>query len=35
MTIEPMPSKILCVGKNYLDHAREMGASLPRNPWSS
>ncbi|TVR53051.1 MAG: FAA hydrolase family protein [Gemmatimonadales bacterium] len=32
MTIEPMPSKILCVGKNYLDHAREMGSEPPEEP---
>jgi 2-keto-4-pentenoate hydratase/2-oxohepta-3-ene-1,7-dioic acid hydratase in catechol pathway len=32
MTIEPRPSKILCVGKNYLDHAREMGSEPPDEP---
>jgi len=24
--------KIICVGRNYADHAREMGASLPEHP---
>jgi 2-keto-4-pentenoate hydratase/2-oxohepta-3-ene-1,7-dioic acid hydratase in catechol pathway len=26
------PSKILCVGKNYLDHAREFGEGVPSEP---
>jgi 2-keto-4-pentenoate hydratase/2-oxohepta-3-ene-1,7-dioic acid hydratase in catechol pathway len=26
------PSKIVCVGKNYLDHAKEMGGELPTEP---
>jgi 2,4-didehydro-3-deoxy-L-rhamnonate hydrolase len=26
------PSKIVCIGLNYLDHAREMGSELPREP---
>ena len=26
------PSKIVCVGKNYLDHAREMGSEIPDEP---
>jgi len=26
------PSKIVCIGKNYLDHAREMGGELPTEP---
>ncbi len=26
------PSKIIAVGLNYVDHAREMGMELPRNP---
>ncbi|MDX2058850.1 MAG: fumarylacetoacetate hydrolase family protein [Gemmatimonadales bacterium] len=26
------PSKIVCVGKNYLDHAKEMGSELPPDP---
>lgn len=28
----PKPSKIVCVGKNYLDHAKEMGSDLPPDP---
>lgn len=26
------PSKIVCVGKNYLDHAREFGGEVPSEP---
>ena len=26
------PGKIICVGLNYTDHARELGMPLPRNP---
>lgn len=26
------PSKIVCVGKNYLDHAKEMGGDIPSEP---
>jgi 2-keto-4-pentenoate hydratase/2-oxohepta-3-ene-1,7-dioic acid hydratase in catechol pathway len=26
------PSKIVCVGKNYRDHAREMGSDVPPEP---
>jgi len=26
------PSKIICVGKNYLDHAKEIGEGLPTEP---
>lgn len=26
------PSKIVCVGKNYLEHAKEMGGELPSDP---
>lgn len=26
------PSKIVCIGKNYLDHAKEMGSTLPPDP---
>jgi 2-keto-4-pentenoate hydratase/2-oxohepta-3-ene-1,7-dioic acid hydratase in catechol pathway len=26
------PSKIVCVGKNYLDHAKEMGGEVPEQP---
>lgn len=27
-----IPGKIICVGLNYTDHARELGMSLPKNP---
>ena len=27
-----IPSKILCVGKNYADHAKEMGSDVPAEP---
>ncbi|MBM7772761.1 2-keto-4-pentenoate hydratase/2-oxohepta-3-ene-1,7-dioic acid hydratase in catechol pathway [Actinokineospora baliensis] len=27
-----LPSKVVCVGKNYADHAREMGGQAPANP---
>jgi 2-keto-4-pentenoate hydratase/2-oxohepta-3-ene-1,7-dioic acid hydratase in catechol pathway len=27
-----LPGKIICVGRNYADHAREMGAEPPANP---
>jgi 2-keto-4-pentenoate hydratase/2-oxohepta-3-ene-1,7-dioic acid hydratase in catechol pathway len=26
------PSKIVCVGRNYVEHAREMGNELPKEP---
>lgn len=26
------PSKIICVGLNYIDHARETGAEIPKEP---
>jgi 2-keto-4-pentenoate hydratase/2-oxohepta-3-ene-1,7-dioic acid hydratase in catechol pathway len=26
------PSKIICVGRNYLDHAKEMGNEIPAQP---
>ena len=26
------PSKIVCVGKNYVEHAREMGSAVPAEP---
>jgi len=26
------PSKLVCVGKNYLEHAKEMGGELPSEP---
>ncbi|MGE0443483.1 MAG: fumarylacetoacetate hydrolase family protein [Gemmatimonadales bacterium] len=28
----PKPSKIVCVGKNYVEHAREMGGEVPETP---
>ena len=32
-TLVPVvPSKIIAVGINYLDHAREMGRELPKEP---
>ncbi|HZL13351.1 MAG TPA: fumarylacetoacetate hydrolase family protein [Verrucomicrobiae bacterium] len=32
-TLIPMvPSKIICVGLNYVDHAREIGKPLPKEP---
>ena len=27
-----LPSKIICVGKNYADHASEMGGDVPKEP---
>lgn len=27
-----LPSKVVCVGKNYLDHAEEMGGTVPEEP---
>ena len=27
-----LPSKVICVGKNYAEHAREMGSEAPENP---
>lgn len=26
------PSKIVCVGRNYVDHARELGNAVPKEP---
>ena len=26
------PGKIICVGRNYLDHAKEMGNDIPKEP---
>jgi 2-keto-4-pentenoate hydratase/2-oxohepta-3-ene-1,7-dioic acid hydratase in catechol pathway len=26
------PSKIVCVGRNYMEHAREMGNEMPKEP---
>lgn len=28
----PRPSKIVCVGRNYAEHARELGNEVPREP---
>ncbi|MEX2583762.1 MAG: fumarylacetoacetate hydrolase family protein [Gemmatimonadota bacterium] len=28
----PRPSKIVCVGRNYLEHARELGNTVPDEP---
>lgn len=28
----PVPGKILCIGLNYLDHARESGQAVPNHP---
>jgi 2-keto-4-pentenoate hydratase/2-oxohepta-3-ene-1,7-dioic acid hydratase in catechol pathway len=28
----PRPSKIVCVGRNYVDHARELGNEMPERP---
>ncbi len=27
-----LPSKVICIGKNYADHAREMGGEPPQEP---
>ena len=27
-----LPSKIICVGRNYLEHARELGNEVPKSP---
>jgi 2-keto-4-pentenoate hydratase/2-oxohepta-3-ene-1,7-dioic acid hydratase in catechol pathway len=27
-----LPSKVVCIGKNYLEHAQEMGGDLPEEP---
>ena len=32
MTALPRASKIVCVGRNYLEHARELGNELPERP---
>ena len=26
------PQKIICLGRNFLDHAKEGGAAVPKNP---
>lgn len=28
----PRPSKIVCIGRNYLEHARELGNDVPSEP---
>lgn len=28
----PHPSKIVCIGRNYLEHARELGNEVPERP---
>ena len=28
----PTPSKIVCIGRNYLEHARELGNDVPSEP---
>lgn len=28
----PWPSKIVCVGRNYVEHARELGNAVPERP---
>jgi 2-keto-4-pentenoate hydratase/2-oxohepta-3-ene-1,7-dioic acid hydratase in catechol pathway len=28
----PRPSKIICIGLNYLDHVKESGAEIPKSP---
>src|SRR6185503_4276142 len=28
----PAPSKIICVGQNYMDHIREQNAEVPKTP---
>jgi 2-keto-4-pentenoate hydratase/2-oxohepta-3-ene-1,7-dioic acid hydratase in catechol pathway len=30
--LEQRPSKIVCVGRNYLEHARELGNEMPSEP---
>ncbi len=30
--LNPLPSKIICVGKNYVDHALELGGEPPDEP---
>lgn len=32
MTLSVAPSKIVCIGRNYLDHARELGNDAPSEP---
>lgn len=30
--LDPRPSKIVCVGRNYAEHAKELGHPLPERP---
>jgi 2-keto-4-pentenoate hydratase/2-oxohepta-3-ene-1,7-dioic acid hydratase in catechol pathway len=30
--MHPRPSKIVCIGRNYLEHARELGNEVPSEP---
>lgn len=32
MTTSLKPSKIICVGRNYADHAKELGSAIPDTP---
>ena len=30
--IKPRPGKIVCVGRNYREHAKELGNEVPKEP---
>ncbi|MSR23363.1 MAG: FAA hydrolase family protein [Gemmatimonadetes bacterium] len=32
LRLDPYPTKIVCIGKNYVEHAKEMGADVPSEP---
>lgn len=32
MTLVAQPSKIVCIGRNYADHAKELGNEVPKEP---
>ena len=32
MTLAVQPSKIVCIGRNYADHAKELGNEVPKEP---
>ncbi len=32
LTLTPLPTKVVCVGRNYAAHARELGNELPKEP---
>ena len=32
LPLDPRPTKIICVGKSYADHARELGTEAPEEP---